>query len=130
MAEKMSKTKKESVPDNSTSLNLESFTDMQKNAFEALGEINKMIFENTVSFNEEMTHFVNKRLKEDIDTTNKFANCKTAHEAYEVYSKFLKTAFRQYMKEAEKLSKIGNHMVGQSLKIMEQSAEKSPKKAR
>jgi hypothetical protein len=104
MAEKISSTQPGAEADFQFPLaNPEEMTALNKRAFEMASRASRACFKCAAEYNQELTGFVNSRLKKDAEAMRATIGSKTSEEAFKAQAEFVSDLFKDYAEETSRM---------------------------
>lgn len=95
----------------------------------ALAHLHTRAFRDALKFNAELLDFARRRIRADIDTSDRLARCASVNEAMEVISDFYQGAFRDYAEETTALVRLGTAIGAESAaEIVSEATQLNQKK--
>ena len=73
----------------------------------AMAHMHSRVFRDALRFNAEMLDFASRRVRADIEASNRLARCESVTEAMDVMSDFYQGALRDYADESTALVRLG-----------------------
>ena len=86
---------------------LEQVTEAGQHSLAAMAQMHARVFRDALRFNAELLDFASRRVRADIDASNRLARCDSATEAMDVMSEFYQGALRDYAEESTALVRLG-----------------------
>jgi len=102
-----------------------SVVDFNHEALETMAELNQAVIKRLMQYNEEITEFANKRLKEDMAVPQKLMACDSTHDIFNCYVAFCQDAAQQYLNETQRLAALGGEMTGEAFDVFEKAVDKA-----
>lgn len=94
---------------------VEQMTEAGQQSMLAIAQLHSRLVRNALEVNAELVEFASRRIKEDIQTSERFTQCTSMNEAMELMNGFYQKAFEAYASEANKLVKIGTDAVKRTI---------------
>ena len=89
---------------------LEQVTGAGQRSLVAMAQMHSRVFRDALRFNAELLDFASRRVRADIDASNRLARCDSATEAMDVMSEFYQGALRDYAEESTALVRLGTEL--------------------
>lgn len=99
------------------------FTKISSRNLEVATRAARAYFDGATRLNQEMTGFVNARVKKDIESAQSFMTSKTSEEAFHAQATFVEEAIRDYADEASKMLHIAADLAKETLGPVEERTE-------
>lgn len=89
-------------------------TETGQKSLAAIAHLHSRVFRDALRFNSELLDFAQRRIRKDIETSDRLSRCESVTDAMEVVTDFCQTAFRDYADHGSAIIRAGASITSQS----------------
>lgn len=93
---------------------IDQVTEAGQRSLTAMAHMHSRVFRDALRFNAELLDFASRRVRADIEASNRLAHCESVTEAMDVMSDFYQGALRDYAEEGGALVRLSSAMGAES----------------
>ncbi len=95
-------------------LDIARVTETGQRSLAAVAHLHSRVFRDALRFNAELLDFAHRRLRKDIETSDRLSRCESVTDAMEVMTDFCQSAFRDYAEQTSAMIRNGAAITSQS----------------
>jgi len=102
---------------------MEAWMSFNRPMLAAVTELNGRFVDQMSKANNELLGFVNRRLNEDIATSQRLMECRTLQDLFSAYSEFFQRAQQQYQAEFQYFARLNQKIADDTANVMKSRVE-------